>query len=421
MFYTKLAAKTILNNKKQYRSLFAVCLVGLAIMMTVILIADGMITAVNQRARVYYGGDLQLRGGNYLFRKENYPKMIEKMKAVLPSDIEIFSRFETGGHDCMLYYEGQGVIQRIVKGVDFEEEKNLFESMTFIQGSAKKTADGNGIIVSEQVANQLLVHVGDVLTFQVEDDDGFINTVPVLITGIFQDASLLGSYTSYVEKEYLSYAMEDEEGHVDYITFCFKKGIPNNKQIEKVQSALEGLFPMCPLNAKSEWKKVSDEKFVLLTMKERMEDLEKVIEALQVVVLLIVLILMAIIAVGIGSTYKVIVMRRITEIGIYRALGMKSRGVKIVFLQETMLLLFSGFIGGIILSLIGIFIISRFDFSFIPAFDLFLQDGRLLPHFDFVKCFGLLVFISVTTLLSVLFTIRNIVHISPVGALATTA
>ena len=293
--------------------------------------------------------------------------------------------------------------------------------MQFPKSSAKKTADGNGIIVSEQVANQLLVHVGDVLTFQVEDDDGFINTVPVLITGIFQDASLLGSYTSYVEKEYLSYAMEDEEGHVDYITFCFKKGIPNNKQIEKVQSALEGLFPMCPLNAKSEWKKVSGEKFVLLTMKERMEDLEKVIEALQVVVLLIVLILMAIIAVGIGSTYKVIVMRRITEIGIYRALGMKSRGVKIVFLQETMLLLFSGFIGGIILSLIGIFIISRFDFSFIPAFDLFLQDGRLLPRFDFVKCFGLLVFISVTTLLSVLFTIRNIVHISPVGALATTA
>ena len=146
-----------------------------------------------------------------------------------------------------------------------------------------------------------------------------------------------------------------------------------------------------------------------------------VIKALSFVTLLITVILVAIIAVGIGSTYRVIVMKRITEIGIYRAIGMNSRGVKKVFLFETLFLLLAGFICGIVLAGLISLLVSYLNLSVIPAFDIFLTAGRLLPKFNPAKWLLLLGIIAVTTILSVLFTIRNIVHISPVNAFATTA
>ena len=81
----------------------------------------------------------------------------------------------------------------------------------------------------------------------------------------------------------------------------------------------------------------------------------------------------------------------------------------------------AGFVAGAVFSLIINAILSRFNFSIIPAFDIFLINGYLQASFNLLKLLGFLAVIIVTTLLSVLFTIRNVVHISPVGALATTS
>ena len=161
--------------------------------------------------------------------------------------------------------------------------------------------------------------------------------------------------------------------------------------------------------------------FALITLDANIKDLQMLIDAIKAIVILITIILMAIISVGIGSTYRVIVMRRITEIGIYRALGMKPEGIRTLFLTETFFLLLAGCTAGILLSAAATGILARFNFSFIPAFDIFLTDGHLMPQVRLAKIATLLGTIIVTTLLSVLFTIRSAVHISPVGALATTA
>ncbi|MBQ1727373.1 MAG: FtsX-like permease family protein, partial [Treponema sp.] len=161
--------------------------------------------------------------------------------------------------------------------------------------------------------------------------------------------------------------------------------------------------------------------YALITLDANIKDLQMVIKALSFVTLLITVILVSIIAVGIGSTYRVIVMKRITEIGIYRAIGMKSSGVKKVFLFETFFLLLAGFICGVIFALLISLGVSYLNLSVIPAFDIFLTAGRLIPKIEPVKWLLLLGVIAVTTILSVLFTIRNVVHISPVNAFATTA
>lgn len=425
--YTKLSLRTIFYNAKQYRSLFAVCFVGIFIMLSTISITDGMLKAVRQKARQYYGGDIQFLGGTTLGTTEADEQQKELSKLV-PDYVQIFKRFDYDAHQCMFFYEGASVRQRVAKGIDFDAEKDLLSSYTLAEGKAESNKEHNSIMISLPIAKKLGVHAGDMITVQMNTIYGKSNTMSMIVSGIFLDSSLFGMYTSYMDIRALRTITSYPENYVNRICLYYGKNSPSNKEIENLQSKAEKVFNMFPLcNDKNEFynallydRNVPKPIFALIPLDSNIEELQNLIDAIKFIVVLIVAILVIIIAVGIGSTYRVIVIKRTTEIGIYRALGMKSSGIKKLFLIESSLLMLAGFVSGIILTLIATFILSRFNFSFIPAFDIFLSKSHLVPNYNILKTLGLLIIVCVTTLLSVLFTIRKVVHISPVGALATT-
>lgn len=90
-----------------------------------------------------------------------------------------------------------------------------------------------------------------------------------------------------------------------------------------------------------------------------------------------------------------------------------------LYFTEVFVLLVSGCAIGFALSLVVVKIVSVFNLSFISGFDLFLTGGRLAPSLYGIKAILLVAIIFVTTLGAVLFTLRKLVHISPVGALST--
>ena len=53
MFYFKIAIKSIIERRRQYTSLFAVCAVGVCLMLSAIMITDGMVASMNEKARQY--------------------------------------------------------------------------------------------------------------------------------------------------------------------------------------------------------------------------------------------------------------------------------------------------------------------------------------------------------------------------------
>lgn len=427
-FYAKLAVKSILQNRAQYRSLFAVCLFGVAIILASVLITDGMVQAVQQRAKLYYGGDLQFMGGSNNFDIQNPGEFIEKIRPLVADDVKFYKRFDYDARNSAFYYEGQKIRQRVFKGVDFEAEDELFASFTFVEGGTSVTPEHNTMIISEPIAQRLGLHAGDLITLQLYTIGKYTNTINLVVSGIFQDASLFGMYTSYIDIQSLRTATGYSENYTNRICLNYGKRSPSEKEVLSLQAGLEKQFNMFHLTDDKQafyavlFDNVSPKPvYALITLDANIKDLQMVIKALSFVTLLITVILVSIIAVGIGSTYRVIVMKRITEIGIYRAIGMKSSGVKKVFLFETFFLLLAGFICGVIFALLISLGVSYLNLSVIPAFDIFLTAGRLIPKIEPVKWLLLLGVIAVTTILSVLFTIRNVVHISPVNAFATTA
>ena len=214
--------------------------------------------------------------------------------------------------------------------------------------------------------------------------------------------------------------------YVNRLSLYYKNHQVSRAKLEALQEELSKHFAMYPLTD-DKYKLIdaadasSTPLYGLVELDANIKDLKSVTDAIQIVRLAIIVVLLIIVAVGISSTYRVIVMRRTTTIGIYRSLGMKPSGVRKLFLLEISWLLLAGYIAGILLTVLGAFILSRFTFSFIPAFDIFLQNGHLLPHVrgNILKLLGILLIIAVTVLVSVLFTIRKVVRQSPVGALTT--
>jgi ABC-type antimicrobial peptide transport system permease subunit len=163
-----------------------------------------------------------------------------------------------------------------------------------------------------------------------------------------------------------------------------------------------------------------DGRWALISLDSNVSELKLLVQALKLIVATIVILLVIIISVGISSTYRVIVIKRNVESGTLRALGMKPSGIMRMFVTEGFVLLLSGSIVGFICSLLIVNVAKIFNLSFITGFDLFLTGGCLAPSCNLVKIVLFVSVIIVTTLLSVLFTLRKLVHVSPVGAITST-
>lgn len=435
--YFNFAIKSLVSRAKQYRSLFSVCAVGVCVMLSVLMTTDGMIDSMTEKMRQYYGGDFMILSDNELHIEllEWYDGIISALKEILPKGTEISYRYKRDSGDKSLFFEGVSVKQRSVQGVDFSLEEALFEKFNFVEGGIEIREKHDSLLLSEPAAKKLGVHIGDSVVLMMDTPFG-PNTVTLVVTGIFQDSSVFGMYTSYIDyqamKDCMGFTQVENElkivkyNVIDKICVYYPKGSPSKSEIARVQAELEKRFDMFPLSYdKTDWQDYDvpkDKKvFALIPLSANVSDLQKLSMALRAIVVMIVVMLVIIISVGISSAFRVIVLKRAVESGTFRALGMKPKGLMALYFTEILLLLVSGSVTGFAASLVIAKFASGYNLSFISGFDLFLTGGHLAPVLHFEEAAFLLAVIFVTTLGAVLFTLRKLVHISPVGALATVA
>lgn len=427
MYSTKIALRSLFYRRTQYISLFLVCMVGVAISLASIAVSTGMMKSLNQKAKIYFGGDFTLmcaqnHDGLGFY---DWEEKVEIVKSALPPDAVVSPRMDFDGRNSVFYFEGEQALQKTIKGVEFDNEEKLISSFTFVEGGTDGMAHSNGILISSPIAKLLNVHVGDEITFQLRTVDDYLNTVPVEVKGIFQDSSVFGMYTSYMDFSFLKEAYHRSENFANRICVSFPGKSPSKKELLQYYDSLSKVLNMFKwVDDKDTYVdsvySFKEETWGFIPLSANLNDVEVMQLAMDAIITFIVLILTIIIIAGIGSTYRVLIMKRITEIGIYMAVGMKKSSILFTLLFEAFLLLIFGCIAGGLLAYLICSVLSLFDFSFIPSFDMFLERGVLVPRADAVKT--LLVFVSViiTTLLAVLYSTLKSIKIMPVQALAVT-
>ena len=430
MYQTKIALRYLIYRKTQYVSLFLVCMFGVAISLAAIAISTGMIRSLNQKARIYYGGDFALMCAkdDAWLDIYNYEENLELVKSVLPKNAIVSPRFELDGRRGAFYFEGVQALQQTFKGIEIENEKSLLSSLTFVEGGVENVLSSvgqkNWVFISQPIAKMLGAHAGDEITLQLETFDNVLNTVQIEIKGIFQDSSVFGMYTSYFDFSFLKTAYTRPEDYANRICVYFPGRNITEKKLHEFYDSLSGVLNMYQwVDDKDDYIDVDSfetETWGFIPLSANLNDVEIMELAMDAIITFIVVILTIIIIAGIGSTYRVLIMKRITEIGIYMAVGMKKHSIVFTLLTESLLLLISGCIAGILLTGIFCSIISLFDFSFIPSFDMFLEQSNLCPRLDVIKSVMVIFSVIVATLLAVLYSTLKSIKIMPVQALAVT-
>ena len=421
----KMGLRSIIYRKKQYVSIFLVCLFGIGISIFSIFLIDGMLSALENKARIYYGGDYQFMGGSKDYELFDYENYIEDLRTIFPENTLIAPRFDYNDGYAALYFEGVGVRQRVIKGVDFTIEKELFSTLNFKSGSIDEMAGSDGILLSAAIAEILEVQTGDSITMMVKTKKQGINTVELVVKGIFADSSLFGMYTSYMDINCLRNAYKYPENCINRICITLPPEYEAEALAPMYQAALEEKYPMYEQVKVKQlfYDHRSDMGFpnyALITLSSNLSDVQILIDAMKLMSAFIILILMLIIIIGVSSTFRVIVIKRINEIGIYKAIGMRYGKILGMLLTETMLLVITGCFSGLLFALILCLFARFINLSFIPAFDIFLKNGVLVPNINILYFIILAAVIIVTTLCAVYLRIRKSVAVPPYKALAVT-
>lgn len=425
--YYKISIRSLLSKWKQYISLFFVTIFGVGISLFLLFAVKGMLSAMATKAKIYYGGDLQILGGTDSLEFFNADELREKIEAVMPENAVVSKRYTLRANDVFLYNNGMEARFRQMIGVDFNREKELFKRFNYVDGSAENITEKNGILLSQPIAELLGVHAGDEIDLHVLANGPGKGAVKLIVKGIFHDSSVFGMYTIYFDFDFLLSLNKKPEGFANRIGVYFPDGSFKEKKAKKYQKILESAINMYPLvEDKDEFYDKINEKifeeptFALITIDSSMEELTVIIEAMNWVSMLIILALVVIIIVGVSSTYRVLIMKRINEIGIFKAIGMSRFNIYRVLISETACLMLAGCIIGFMLAVFFSWILSLFNLSFIPAFDVFLSNGFIIPKIEVANALIMEAIIFVTTLAAVVLSIRKAVRITPVQALTTT-
>lgn len=425
MTYSSIAFRSLKYEPKRYLLLFLVASLGIAMALSAIGLMNGILNAFNNKARIYYGGDLMLiHSTNGRLGWYNTEETLDLIEPYFSSkNFLISSRIDYENKETYLFFEGESLKQRKIKGVDFNKEENLFSTLTFLDGSRKIQKGTNGIYISTVTAEKLKLNIGDNVLLMLKTVNNYTETANLVVEGIFQDSSLFGANVSYLDLEFLRNLVNYPKDYSISIGIFTNKKLTTS-EIFSIQNDLNKIFDMYEIVEDKQFfidaLNTAKGKTALITLTANLENLNFLILAMHIIIYIIIAVLILIIAIGIGSTYKVIAVKRTNEIGMYMALGLSPKGIIKLFLIEVFYLISGAFIFSLLILLIITVAIKSLDFTLIPAFDIFLMDGKLLIHPSFLQIISIFVIVVVTTMILVYFTIRKCVKIEPVDALSVT-
>ena len=386
-----MAFNAIRYKWKRYLFLVLGLSLGFALILLLTGLAGAMRQNVTEAAARHYGGDLFVLGHQ---KSPYYTPVIRDHAALLAAvkeagiDASLIVRRTNFFENGQVFFNGYASRQKTVTGIDWPVEAPKFAGVEMASGGFVGMQGSNGILLSSVTAKQLGARVGDDVILEVDTVTGQRNTASMVVKGIFRDASIFGAYTSYVDLELLSRLIGLAPG--EYTTFGIYLHDPGAafRDSSSLYTALAKRLPMFePVRTQPElWVRLGESwtgvKYAVLTLDGYLSEIKDVTSAVDAGLFLLLTLMLAIITLGIGNTYRVMVHERVREFGTMRALGMQRERVLRLILTEAFLLGVLCVVAGTLIGLVLLQAIGSIRITRIPGFDIFLTKGRLGWHFS---------------------------------------
>ena len=381
----RIALRNLLRQKARYRILGLAIAFGCAVITVVYGALGGMRQSLEEKAKIYYGGDFSILGNvkNSDLEITDPQEVIDALEALPGRPVRASPRIDYRTN-VFLSFGGNSVHLRMVTGVAWDREERNFRTFNYVAGGPAGMKGSNGILISAPVAKMLRARIGDDLLLLVDTTTGQRNSASLTLRGIYKDSSLFGYYTSYMDIDYLRAAVLAAPGSATYVGGYYQRNGKAAFPLERIQATLEKTLPMFPLFAvktelyatrdASDWQGV---KYSLIGLESHIAQINQVVEVITFLLFALACLLMGTVVLGVVNTYRVVVFERTKEIGTMRAMGMQRPIVVRLFLLEAGMLAVVASILGVAIGIGLLSLLSTIDLSWLPGFDVFLSNGRI--------------------------------------------
>ena len=314
----------------------------------------------------------------------------------------------TGG---TIIFEGQKAVSNIA-GIDFDE-KNLQETLVLSSGSWENMKQKDAILIGETMAENIGIEVGDTILIEMQTAKGYATVGEFTVGAINKDVSFLGSIMMYGNISYINELYELEDGEFFYYIIMAKDHTKQDEYANYIESIIEKEKPvtsrlqavqtnptnaMAGMNTQLKNQDWDGDMYSVFSFNDQVPTIKQILSIVQYVSLGVLVLLFLVIMIGISNTYKMVIFERIKEIGTMRAMGLKQKETKSIFMWEAVLLSFSGAIVGFVLAIIAMSVLSLFSFTG-QELSLFLHNG----HWTYVlNAGGILLKLFIVVLLTIL-------------------
>ena len=423
-----------LNRQKKRSILLGVAIAfGFMIITLVNAFAAGFVVNIRENVSQLLAGHLFITG----YEKSASGRLVQVIRdhselvaAVERADLSSRLVARRTLADATIIFSGESVPQQIV-GLEWAEQPFLRDRLVLREGRIEDLlADRRGLILSEDVAQQLGVAVGEQVVVQARTATGQLNVADFVLRATTVSAGFLSTFNGFGHLDYINELLNI--GPDEYVTLgILLEGLDVvDVEAERLYALLEGELDMLPRFVggegffnlregllKSDWEGT---RFQLTTINDFLSGIDEVARVMLIAGAVVALVLFAIIMVGITNTFRMIVHERTREIGTMRALGLHGRQTRRLFLLEALFLSLGGATAGLIPAIIIRTVLQAIDFGLDTPLFIMMDEG----HLTFTIAPGsVLVFLAAVaglTLLAALFPANRAAAKRPADALRTT-
>lgn len=320
-----------------------------------------------------------------------------------------------------------------VIGIDWATSPSLAERMGLPDDVYARLKDGTeGIVLSKKMAEKLNIAAGDGLLVRGETITGQANVGEIVVAYVTKDKSDTSTIYSFASKSFVNAFLDlpDAKAYTNLGVRLASLDLADPFAV-RLKEALKGTYALTPKSAATPGMESSVFKMgdgsgtfegvraSVSTINEFLSQVTQLSVGLQIAAFVMLALLLIITMIGIANTFRMIMYERVREIGTMRAVGMKRRQVRRLFLMEALFLALAGVAAGIVVGFVATTALSLVDFGTESFFALFLQNGHLSFLIRFVDVALIVVLVSGFTLLAAQGPARKAAKKHPADALRT--
>ena len=383
-----LSARYFRLHFRQYLFLLVALSFGYGVITTLTSLRAGMEENVYFSAQSHYAGDIVVLGDDRRVQTRYRIDEADKIAALIDkSDIRIEKMVRrTNVGSGTLYFNGAALKQKYVLGVDFENEREYFDSLEF-RGQPENLSESGGMLISQPVADQLNVRIGDRITLEVKTRKGQVNTGSFVVRGIVVDHSIFGYYKCYLSRQELNTLLQYEEEACSTIGVYLSEGESTEMAVTAIHASLRDSVNTADLpvdrddlelKRKETWKGV---RYFIITLPVYLSEVADILTAIELISYFLYILMLLIIVMSVMVTYRLILHEREKELGTMQAIVFSRGEIALMLMLETFILFLISLAVGYILARIAVWVISFISFSWIPSFEIFMKNGKLTGIF----------------------------------------